>query len=117
MAGLYWQAGWISFTINIIIIIVRLILKLFILTNLLMQRLAKNTLINALRYSALSPIPSPATQRKADSCCADTVSALVSGAEEGWQLLEKIFAMASSSSHNAANIEGSIDELAGVLNK
>ena len=48
------------------------------------QRLARNTLINALRYSALSPADAK-SGHNAD--CPGTVAALVDGAHAGWKVL------------------------------
>lgn len=49
------------------------------------QRLARNTLINALRKNALSPVLSPTTETTTK--VAATVAALICGSEEAWSLL------------------------------
>ena len=83
------------------------------------QRLAKNTLINALRRSALSP--ASATPINADGVtataagCASTVDALVANAQDGWGLLNCGAAGDQSSAEAAA--DDRLDELSAVLNR
>ena len=70
------------------------------------QRLARNTLINALRYSALSP-----AHIKSDSGtdCPGTVAALVDGAHTGWNLL--------NSNSERGSADDQLDHLSAVLNR
>lgn len=86
------------------------------------QRLAHNTLINALRYSALSPavvsssseVPAAAqVVAEAGSIpvsipegCAGTVAALVQGALAGWTMLQT----------STDNVDDQLDSLSEVLN-
>lgn len=64
------------------------------------QRLAKNTLINALRKCALIPVADPHS----------TVTALLQGAESGFRLL-------ASQASSPGNCDDTVDSLAATLNE
>lgn len=72
------------------------------------QRLARNTLINALRYSALSPADTTSNGR--DSC-PGTVAALVDGARAGWDVL------LDDAAAGEDNGDDQLDRLSAVLNR
>lgn len=73
------------------------------------QRLARNTLINALRYSALSPMTSTSLDPAA---CTGTVPALVEGAHAGWALLQNSVAEADEDT-----AEEQLNQLSAVLDR
>lgn len=74
------------------------------------QRLARNTLINALRYSALSPMSSSSSLDS--TACVGTVPALVEGAHAGWALLQN--SVAETPEETA---EEQVDQLSAVLDR
>ena len=75
------------------------------------QRLARNTLINALRYRALSPgeFPHPLGLTSASGTASGTVSALINGAQDGWALL--------NDADLFNNADKQLDCLSDVLNR
>lgn len=71
------------------------------------QRLAKHTLINALRYNAFTyPCPSHSTATPPDD--RDTVSRLIRGAEDGFKLLSTL---------DCDNVDSTVDGLAACINE
>lgn len=80
------------------------------------QRLARNTLINALRKCALTPRRgcSGSAVRTSDAN-SSTVSELVKGAEKGHRLLNEGFNCAED--QNSERMEGLLDQLAEVVNE
>lgn len=78
------------------------------------QRLARNTLINALRKNALSPPPVPEKfQGEKDGVrCEAAVTVLISGAQEAWSILQR-----STSADTAEEADLALDQLAEVLSR
>jgi galactokinase/mevalonate kinase-like predicted kinase len=76
------------------------------------QRLARNTLINALRKSALSPPAMQAMDTALSSGCVGTVQALISGAHEAWSILQS-----TQNVNTADEAHEQLDSLAAVLSR
>jgi hypothetical protein len=76
------------------------------------QRLARNTLINALRKSALSPPAVQAMDATLSSGCASTVEALISGAHEAWSILQS-----TQNANTADEAHEQLDSVAAVLSR
>ena len=98
------------------------------------QRLAKNTLLNALRKSALSPALALLStahcsntiknskknknksyknsnddgNKRASTRCLGTIAALIEGAKHAWDIVSEL---------HSTDVDDSLDELADVLNR